>query len=64
MIMTRNMRCLVTASKHVNNTQAIARQTLSKRVPAATDTHTTAVEILFDYNNGSRVFSVVRAEML
>jgi hypothetical protein len=33
-----NMSCLVTAGKHVNNTRAIARQLLGKRVPAATDT--------------------------
>jgi hypothetical protein len=39
------MRCLVTASKHVNNTWAIAGQLLGKRVPAATDTHA-MVEVL------------------
>jgi hypothetical protein len=55
------MRCLVTAGKHVN-TRAIARQLLGKRVPAATDTHTT-VEVLLDCKNGD-VFYVVRAEML
>jgi hypothetical protein len=53
------MRCLVTAGKHVNNTQAIARQ----RAAAATNTHAT-VEVLLDYNNGDGVFYVVSAEML
>jgi hypothetical protein len=62
-IARRNMRCLVTAGKHVNNTRAIARQLLGKRVPAATDIHTT-VEVLLDYNNGNSVFCVVRAEIL
>jgi hypothetical protein len=57
------MRCLVTAGKHVNNTRAIARQLLDKRVPAATDTQAT-VEVLLDYKNGKGVFYVVRAEML
>jgi hypothetical protein len=57
------MRCLVTAGKHVNNTRAVARQLLGKRVPAAMDTHAT-VEVLLDYNNGNGVFYVVRAEML
>jgi hypothetical protein len=57
------MRCLVTAGKHVNNTRAIARQPLGKRVPAATDTHAT-VEVLLEYNSGNGVFYVVRAEML
>jgi hypothetical protein len=59
----RNLRCLVTAGKHVNNTRAIARQLLGKRVTAATDTHAT-VEVLLDYNNRNGVFYVVRAEML
>jgi hypothetical protein len=58
-----NMRCLVTASKHINNTRAIARQVLGKRVPAATDRHA-KVEVLLDYNNGNDVFCVVRAEIL
>jgi hypothetical protein len=58
------MRYLVTADKHVNNTQAIVRQLLGKRIPAATDTHATVRVLLFDYNNGNRVFYVVRAEML
>jgi hypothetical protein len=49
------MRCLLTAGKHVNNTRAIARQLLGKRVPAATDTHAT-VEVLLDYNNGNGFF--------
>jgi hypothetical protein len=57
------MLCLVTAAKHVNNTRAIARQLLGKRVPAATDTHAT-IKVLFDYNNGNGVFYVVRAEVL
>jgi hypothetical protein len=57
------MRCLVTAGKHVNNTRAIARQLLGKRVPVTTDTHAT-VEVLLDYNNGNGVFCVVRAENL
>jgi hypothetical protein len=57
------MRCLVTAGKHVNNTRAIARELLGKRVPAATDMHTT-VEVLSDHNNGNGVLYVVRAEML
>jgi hypothetical protein len=62
-IARRNTRCFVTAGKHVNNTHAIARQLLSKRVPVAMDTHAT-VEVLLDYNNGNGVFYVVRAEML
>jgi hypothetical protein len=56
------MRCLVTAGKHVKNTSAIARQLLDKWISAPTGTHATA-EIL-DYNNGSGVFYVVRAEEL
>jgi hypothetical protein len=56
------MRCLVTTGEHVNNTHAIARQLLGKRVPAATDV---TVEVLLDYNNGNGFFFyVVRAEML
>jgi hypothetical protein len=51
---------LVTASKHVNNTWAIAKQQLGKQVPAAMDTHAT-VKILLDYNNGNDIFY---AEML
>jgi hypothetical protein len=62
-IARRNMRCLVTVGKHVNNTLAIARQLLGKRVPSATDTHAT-FEVLLDYYNGNGVFYVVRAEML
>jgi hypothetical protein len=62
-IARRNMRCLVTAGKNVNNTRAIDRQLLGKRVPAATETHAT-VEVLLDYNNGNDVFYVVRAEVL
>jgi hypothetical protein len=46
----RNMRFLVTASKHVSNTRPIARQLLDKRVPAATDAHETVV-VLLDHNN-------------
>jgi hypothetical protein len=57
------MRCLVIAAKHVNNTRAIARQLLGKRVPATMDTHAT-VEVLLDYNNVNGVFYVVRADML
>jgi hypothetical protein len=53
------MRCLVTTGKHVNNTRAIARQLLDKRVPAAADTHA-AVEVLLDYNNGNGVICWVR----
>jgi hypothetical protein len=45
MIARRNMRCLVTAVKHVNNTRAIARQLLGERVPAAT------VEVLLGYKD-------------
>jgi hypothetical protein len=54
---------LVTAGKHVNNTWAIARQLLGKRVPAATDMHAT-VDVLLDYNSGNGVSYVVRAEIL
>jgi hypothetical protein len=57
------MRCLVTAGKYVNNTRAIARQLLDKRVPSAAYTHAT-VEVLLDYYNGNGVFYVVRTEML
>jgi hypothetical protein len=57
------MCCLVTASKHVNNTWAIAGQLLGKRVPSPTDMHGT-VMVLLDYTNGNGVFYVVRAEML
>jgi hypothetical protein len=51
-------RCLITAGKHVNNTRAIARQLLGKRVPAAT------VEVLLDYNSGNGVFYTVRAYVI
>jgi hypothetical protein len=54
------MRCLVTAGKHVNYTQAIARQLLGKRVPEAKDTHI----VLLCYNNGNGAFYVVRAEVV
>jgi hypothetical protein len=57
------MRCLVTAGRRVNNTRAITRLLLGKRVLAATATHAT-VEVLLDYNNGNGVFYEVRAEML
>jgi hypothetical protein len=60
MIARGNMHCLVVISKHTNNTRAIARQLLSKRVPAAVDTHAT-VEVLLDCNSGNSVFYVVRA---
>jgi hypothetical protein len=50
------------ASKHVNNTRAIAKQLLGKRAPVVTGTHAT-VEVLLDYNIGKYVFYVVRAEM-
>jgi hypothetical protein len=59
----RNIRCLVTASKHVNNTWAIARQLLGERVPATTDTHET-VEVLLGYKDWKSVSHVVGAEML
>jgi hypothetical protein len=62
-IASGNMRCLITAGKHVNDTRAIARQLLGKRVPVATDMHAT-VEVLLDYNNRNGAFSEVRAEML
>jgi hypothetical protein len=55
--------CLVTGGEHTNNTQAFARQLLSKRVPEKMDMHAT-VEVLLDYNNGNNVFYVVRAQML
>jgi hypothetical protein len=55
--------CLVTAGEHVNNTQAIGRQLLGKRVAAATNTHA-VVEVLLDCSNGNGVFYVIRAEML
>jgi hypothetical protein len=55
------MLCFVTAGKHVNNTRAIARQLIGKRIPEATDMHAT-VEVLLDYNNGNGVLYVVRAE--
>jgi hypothetical protein len=48
-------RCLVTAGKHGNNTRAIARQLLGKRVPEAMDENAT-VEVLLDCNNGNAVF--------
>jgi hypothetical protein len=35
-IARRNMRCLVKAGKHVNDTRAVARQLLDKCVPAET----------------------------
>jgi outer membrane lipoprotein SlyB len=57
------MRCSVTAGKHINNTRAIARQLLGKRITAAMNTHAT-VEVLLDCNNGNGVLYVVRAEML
>jgi hypothetical protein len=57
------MHCLVTASKHVNITRAIARQLLSKRVPMAVVMNATG-KVLLDYDNGNGVFCVVCAEML
>jgi hypothetical protein len=57
------MRCLVTAGKHVNNTSVVARQLLGKRVPAATDMHST-VHVFLKYKNGNDVFYVVRTQML
>jgi hypothetical protein len=51
------------AGENVNNSQAIARQLLGKRSPAATDTHAT-VEVLLDYNNANGGCYVFRAEML
>jgi hypothetical protein len=62
-ITRRNMCCLVTASKHIDNTRAITRQLRSKWVPAATGTHA-MVKVLLDYNSENGVFYVVRAEML
>jgi hypothetical protein len=56
------MCCFVTAGKHVNNTQVVARQRFCKRVPGTTDTHA-VIEVL-DYNSGNGVFYVVRAEKL
>jgi hypothetical protein len=50
--------CLAMAGKHINNTRAIARQLIGKRVPAAT------VEVLLNYNNGNAIFCVVRVEVL
>jgi hypothetical protein len=61
--MSGNMRCLVTAGNHVNNSRAIARELLGKRVPAVRDTHA-IVQVLLEYNNGNGVFYVVRAEIL
>jgi hypothetical protein len=55
------MHCLVTTNKHINNTQAIARQLLGKRVLTAMDTHA-VVEVLLDYNNGNHVSYVVHAK--
>jgi hypothetical protein len=55
--------CLVTAGKHINNTQAIARQLLGKLVPPATDMNA-KVEVLLEYNSGNGAFYVVRTEML
>jgi hypothetical protein len=55
------MHCLVTASKHINNTQVITRQLLGKRLPVATDMHAT-VKVLSDYNNADGVFNVVHAD--
>jgi hypothetical protein len=60
-ITRRDVRCFVTAYKHVNNIRPIARQLLGKRVPAATDTHMT-IEVLLDYNSGNGFFCVVRAK--
>jgi hypothetical protein len=57
------MCCLVTAGKHVNNTQAIARQLLSKRVPEAADAHAT-VEALLDHNNENGAIYVIRVQLL
>jgi hypothetical protein len=48
-------RCLVTAAEHINNTRAIARQLLSKRVPVAMDMHA-MVEVLLGYNTENNVF--------
>jgi hypothetical protein len=51
------------AGKHVNNTRAIARQLLIKRVPAAMDTQA-MVEVLLYFSNENGVFYVIHAEML
>jgi hypothetical protein len=48
------MRCLVTAGKHISNTQAIAMQLLGKRLPAKNE---------HACNNGNRVSYVVRLQM-
>jgi hypothetical protein len=58
-----NMLCLVTAGKRVNDSRAIARHLVDKRVPAAPNTRT-AVEVLLDYDNENDVFCVGRSEML
>jgi hypothetical protein len=57
------MRCLVTASKHVNNTRAITRQLLNKQVPAAKDKHA-VVKVLLNCKKENGVFYVVCAETL
>jgi hypothetical protein len=54
---------LITADKHMNNTQAIARQLLLKCVPVAMDSHK-MIKVLLDYNNGNSVFYVVHAKVL
>jgi hypothetical protein len=46
---------LVTTSKNINNTLAITKKLLGKRVPAAMDSHE-MIEVLLDYNNGNGVF--------
>jgi hypothetical protein len=53
-----SIRCLVTVTKHVNNTRAKARQLLGEQVPAAKDTHAT-VEVMLGYNTGKGVFRVI-----
>jgi hypothetical protein len=42
-----NIRCLITAGKHANNTRVIARQLLGKQVSAATDTQSTMLKQRF-----------------
>jgi hypothetical protein len=62
-IARKNIRCVVTAGKHVKSTWAVARQLLDERFHAETDSRAT-VEVLLDYNNGNDILYVVHAEML
>jgi hypothetical protein len=49
---------LVTAGKYINNTWAIARTLLNKRVLAAT------VKVLLDYNNANGISYVIHEKIL